>query len=349
MIHRTATALALLASTLPVAAFAAPPAQVEVNRSAPAELTVRWASSDPVDVLVANRADADPAKATLVSARDRDGRHTIAGTAATAPRSYIVLRNARTGETTVAAERLVPLDGGSNFRDIGGYPAADGRHVRWGRIYRSGGQPLLTPVDLDRVKGLGLAHLVDLRSDEERVLAPTRIDGVAYTAIGYSMAHLNIAGGVEATYRNLPEMLAPHLREVFAKLLRSEQPLVYNCSAGQDRTGFVTAMVLSALGTPRETIIADYHLSTALRRPENEMPKITPEVAASNPVAAMFAHYQQGPQARPAPLKSADGTPFLAAALDEIEKKWGSVDAYLDKEAGVSAQDIARLRQLYTE
>ncbi|MDB5724801.1 MAG: protein tyrosine/serine phosphatase [Novosphingobium sp.] len=345
---RFTSLLAIVIGLASATAYAAPPADAVVERGAAGELVVHWTSSDPVDVLMSDRADAQPGKAALVAARDHDGRETIASSSA--PRSYFTLRNSRTGETTHVAERLIPLEAGSNFRDIGGYPAAEGKHIRWGMIYRSGGTPLLTAADLDRVHALGLTNMVDLRSDEERILAPTRIDGVAYTAVGYSMAKLDVAGGMETTYKGLPTMMAPQLRQIFAKLLRSEQPLAYNCSAGQDRTGFVTAIVLTALGVPRETIVADYHLSTKYRRPEFEMPRLDPAAHRGDPVATMFASFQDNPQARKArPLMTADGTPFLAFALTEIEAKWGSVGGYLTSEIGLSKADVSRLRALYTE
>ena len=344
---QTAVALCLGLSMATPSALAAPPSDASVERDAAGRLVVRWSSADPVDVLVADRASAPASLARLVLAKDRDGGETIADPGA--PRSYLLLRNARTGETTQVAERLVPLVGGSNFRDIGGYSVAGGRHVRWGMIYRSGGSPLLTDADLSRVGGLQLANMVDLRSDEERVLAPTRIDGVPYAAVGYSMSRLGVSGGMETAYRAMPKMLAPHLRLIFAKLLRGEGPLVYNCSAGQDRTGFTTALVLSALGASPETILADYHLSTTYRRPENEMPRIDPALAANNPTAAMFASYQRMPNARPQPLKTAEGKAFLSFALEEINAKWGSVDGYLKQEIGIGPAEIRRLRAAYTE
>jgi len=351
MIRKTALvsllAMALATVCTPVCAIAKAPVDASIERTAEGQLAIRWSSPDPVDVLVSESAAAPIKAAKLVSARDPDGSHVIS--APGLAREYVILRDVRTGETTRVAERLIPLEAGSNFRDIGGYPAAGGRHVRWGMIYRSGGTPLLTEGDQARIKGLGLTEMIDLRSDEERVLAPTRIDGVPYAAVGYSMARLNIAGGMEQTYRTMPVMLAPQLRLIFAQLLRGAGPLAYNCSAGQDRTGFTTALVLSALGTPRDTIIADYHLSTAYRRPEFEMPKIDPAMAATSPIAAMFASFQRGPTRLPQPLKTADGKAFVSFALEEIEGKWGSVDGYLKAELGVGPAEIRRLRALYTQ
>jgi protein-tyrosine phosphatase len=321
------------------------------TRTAPGEVTVTWTDADPVDIFVSNDPAAKPDRMKLLSKADRDGRESFA--VAPSERPYLLLKDSRSGQSLRVAERLLPLEQGSNFRDIGGYPAAGGKHVRWGRIFRSGGQPLLNAADLEQIRTLGLAHLVDLRSSEERVLAPSRIEGVPYQAIGYSMSSLLKGpnpGNGEGVYRTMPTMLAPHLRMVFRDLLSGDGAVAYNCSAGQDRTGFVTAMILTALGVPRDVIVTDYHLSTGYRRPEWEMPRIDPAAHGNDPVAKMFAGYQQNPAAaKPQPLKTAEGTAFLAFAFDEIERKWGSVDAYLAQEAGVSKLDIAALRARYLE
>jgi protein-tyrosine phosphatase len=349
--NRTSWAtVAILALLMPVAAIAAPPAGAVAERTADGQLAVSWTSTGPVDVLLAEQPGASAAQARLVSPRDADGKYLAADS--TAPRSYFILRDARTGEVTRVAERLLPLEGGSNFRDIGGYATASGRHVRWGMIYRSGGTPMLTAADLSRIEGLGLAQMVDLRSSEERVIAPSRIEGVPYTAVGYSMMTLlsNAGRSSEDTYRAFPRMLAPQIREIFASLLSRQAPLAYNCSAGQDRTGFTTAVVLTALGVPQATIETDYHLSTLYRRPENEMPKLSPAMQETSPVAAYFGRALGDPVVRkPQPLKTADGTSYLSFALDEVRKNWGSVEGYLAAEAGVSKADLVRLRAAYTE
>lgn len=323
-----------------------------VVRSAAGKLDVRWQAAGPVDVYVADRAETPLSAARLVSGADADGRAEVA----TAPyaRVYVLLRDRADRSVVEAAERLLPLQQGSNFRDVGGYPAAGGKTVRWGLIYRSGASPMLTDADLAQVRALALRNLVDLRSDEERQLAPTKIDQVAYNAWGYSMAAMMPAGtplkNGGALYRNFPTFFAPQLRILFGILKRKEGPVAYNCSAGQDRTGFATAMVLSALGVPRATIRQDYDISTALRQPQYELPKIDPALYPANPVAQMFARFQSGPRANVAePLHEADGSLFLDAAFDEIERKWGSVDAYLEKEVGLTKADIAVLRRTYLQ
>jgi protein-tyrosine phosphatase len=326
----------------------------EVLRPTPDQLSIRWADADPVDIYQGDQPGFPLKGATPLVRQTTTGTYTLKHVDTV--RRYFILVDTRDHRTIEVAERLVPLAQGSNFRDVGGYVGAGGRHVRWGLIYRSGGQPMLTAADLDIVHGLNISQLVDLRSSEERVIAPTKITGVPYTAVGYSMAEvMRGPNGQQLTnsadvYRKFPYLLAPQLKIVFAHLLHEQTPIAYNCSAGQDRTGFVTAMILSALGVPFDTIVADYHLSTTYRRPEFEMAPINPALAASDPVAGMFAQYQKSPQWKVAqPLKGPDGAPFLKGAFDEITEKWGSVDAYLAKEAGVGPTEIAALRKLYLE
>jgi len=344
---------------LPLALALAGPAHAltaeKAERAADYRVVVTWTDPDPVDVYVSDRPDAPISAAKLVAAKTRDGRAEYAAPAGSRP--YFLLRDGGDGTVTRLAERALPLQQGSNFRDLGGYPAAGGKRVRWGRIYRSGATAMLTDADLMMIKALGLADMVDLRSSEERSLAPSRVSGVRYTAVGYSMTGLMPQGGglpgdgqMHAVYRRMPDLLAPQLKALFEELLAGDGAVAYNCSAGQDRTGFATAMVLSALGTPRETILADYHLSTTYRRPEFEMPKFDAATQAANPVAAMFGRFQQDPAYRtPRPLVDSQQKSLIEFALAEVETRYGSVDAYLDKELGVSAADVAKLRAMYLE
>jgi protein-tyrosine phosphatase len=342
----------LAVASLSLSTVSAEISGAQVARPGPDTLNVTWSSPNAIDVYESDAASADSSNAHLDVRGSKTGAYTLDHAGLT--RRYFILVDERDHQSIRVAERLIPLAQGSNFRDIGGYPAAAGKHVRWGLIYRSGAQPMLNEADLGEVRELRLAQLVDLRSDEERVLAPTRIDGVPYTAVGYSMMQLMPANRTKPIrngsdlYRRFPERFAPQLKIIFADLLGSRAPIVYNCSAGQDRTGFTTAMILSALGVPRETIYADYLLSTTYRKPEFEMPPIDAAAHPGNPVAQMFAQYHKQP-AQPQPLVDAQGRPFLTGAFEEIEAKWGSVDNYLQQEIGLTPSDVTHLRFLYLE
>ncbi|MEL0209974.1 MAG: tyrosine-protein phosphatase [Novosphingobium sp.] len=185
---------------------------------------------------------------------------------------------------------------------------------------------------------------------------PTRLNGIRYTAIDYSMTSMMPTMSVPGAssmydlYRTMPTFFAPHFKLVFDDLLRRKGPIMYHCSAGQDRTGVTTAVVLSALGVPRDVIVEDYHLSTQFRRPAFEMPPISPAMAEANPVARMFAGYQKAPGAdKPAPLKTSDGRAYLEGAFAEIDARWGSVDNYLVSEVGLTREQLKEIRRFYTE
>jgi protein-tyrosine phosphatase len=346
-----AALLATAAVNVHADGLAAPMAE----RASPTTVAVRWSGNNPIDVYVSNRPDAPLTKATLVSRADKDGNHVV--TVTSNERPYFLLHDSRARQTLRVAERALPLEQGSNFRDLGGYAAVGGKHVKWGTIFRSGGTPLLTPADLEQVNQLHLREMFDLRSSEERVLSPTRIAGIRYSSVGYSMTSMfdersatDAFRDIGAAYRRFPTQFAAQAREVFASLLRGNAPLAYNCSAGQDRTGFVTATVLSALGVSREVIYQDYHLSTVYRRPQYEMPKIDVAAHPGNPVATLFAQYQTDPKyAQPTPLYDPERKPLLSFAFEEIEKRWGSMDGYLAQEIGLKSDDIANLRARYLE
>jgi protein-tyrosine phosphatase len=342
----------LLSWAAPALALEAP----AVERPAPDRIEVRWQGSDPVDVYVADRPDAPLAAARRLASGDRDGDLVTPWTEPGRP--YVILKDTRDGSEARTAERLLPLERGSNFRDLGGYPAADGRRVRWGRIYRTGATPMLSDADFAYVSRLGLAEDIDLRSSEEREMAPDRVPdrtGARYFAKDYPAAQLfsripaQGRGAPASPYRTWLTELAPQYREIFRSLLRGEGATAFHCSAGQDRTGVAAALVLSALGVPRDVILADYHLSTKDRRPEYEMPKIDPAAYPNNAAAAFFAKAQAGGPHPPKPLYDASGASLLDQTFDEIDKRWGSVDAYLDQELGVGPNEIARLRAMYLE
>jgi protein-tyrosine phosphatase len=322
-----------------------------VERKGPDAVVITWAGHGPVDVLEAKDRRFDISSAKVLATDITMGELPVAQVGTV--RRYYILRDQVDHTLVHVAERVLPLEQGSNFRDIGGYRTKDGRHTRWGLVYRSGAQPMLTSSDLDQVRALGLNQLVDLRSSEERVIAPSRIMGVPTTAFGYTMADLIKTAaprnGVDL-YRKFPLFLAPELRVVFASLLRSDAPIAYNCSAGQDRTGFTTAMILSALGVPRDVIISDYLLSMQYRHPEFEMPELNAAEHPNDPVVKMFAAYRSRPNWKtPDRLVDDQGRPFLTGAFAEIEEKWGSVDTYLAQEIGLRPVDINRLKAVYLE
>jgi protein-tyrosine phosphatase len=251
--------------------------------------------------------------------------------------------------TQAQQDRFTPMDGGRNFRDLGGYRTADGHMVKRGVMYRSGSLGSLTPQGQQTLAGLHIASIIDLRSNDERAQDTNDLTaefGQGYWFRDYGMSHGDMAkifgaGGVPTAesmtammsqvYRTLPKEQAPSYREMFARLAAGKEPLVINCTAGKDRTGIASALVLTALGVPYETVKQDFLLS-------NDAPGMNTLTGAL-----------PGPLAKlpPEVLKPLSGVEpeYLDTAFAQIKQDYGSVESYLQKELAVGPNEVAALRR----
>jgi len=169
----------------------------------------------------------------------------------------------------------VELEGCFNFRDLGSYHTADGRRMRGGQVFRSDGLQHLTESDLKKLREeVGLTTVIDLRS-------PVEVEEIGIGPIGEhaEIVHVPLfrqtSSDVDRVRRsaftmpdNMGELYFLMLTfarepivEVVHRLARSEAPTVFHCAAGKDRTGVISALLLSLLGVPHETIVADYAFS----------------------------------------------------------------------------------------
>ncbi|MEJ2457412.1 MAG: tyrosine-protein phosphatase, partial [Novosphingobium sp.] len=256
------------------------------------------------------------------------------------------------GHTTVVAERVLPLQQGSNFRDVGGYVTKDGKTVRWDKAFRSGAMPLLTDADYALIGQLHIDSVVDLRSIEEREGAPDLVDdrtGALFIANDYSLKPLMARfskGNGENMYSGMEKMLAPQFRSLFRRLIADEGAVIYHCSAGQDRTGIATALLYDVLGVDRETILRDYHLSTELRRPQWEMPQVDPKDYPDNPIVQMYMAHGKDQPMKANPLYTPSGASYLAQFFTYLDRTYGGSEGYLKQALGMTDADIAKLRSV---
>jgi protein-tyrosine phosphatase len=324
---------------------------IEVTRIDDDYVAVRWQDTDPVDIFLSATPIANVG-GTPLSAKDRSGETKIKS--AVGQRLYVIIRDRGDKSLSVAAERLLPLQQGSNFRDLGGYTGAGGKTIRWGRIYRSGALPLLTERDNRLLGSLGIGTIVDLRSLEEREVAPTQLDdatGALFVSNDYSIKPLFrdwAAMPQSNMYADFGKRFAPQYRSIFRRLLADDGAVLYHCSAGQDRTGVASALILSALGVDRNVILADYHKSTEWRRPQWELPALDPADHPDNPIVQYYAAASKRPGgAKAEPLYTKDGQSHLAQFFAFIDTEYGGVAPFLQKELGIDPADIAQLRKLY--
>ena len=256
-----------------------------------------------------------------------------------------------------SSARLLPLQGGVNFRDLGGYETSDGRLVRRGLLYRSGTMTGLTASDYEYLRTLNIEVVADFRSTEERLREPTRWPGDAEAPrrlerdyelqFGEVLAVMRDAPTPAAAraafasfYRELPKQFQMQYRQMFDELLAGNAPLAFNCSAGKDRTGVAAALILTALGVPRERVMDDYLLSN-----KHYKPKPMSAAATDDPTARLFSRLP------PDVIQVFMGveSSYLDAAFAGMADEFGSVDKYLEEGLGLDAADREKLRRSYTE
>ena len=172
--------------------------------------------------------------------------------------------------TDVPERRRITLAGPINFRDLGGYPTADEKRVRWGRVFRSDSLGPVTEEDATHLtEELGLLTVVDLRSTKEvqeegrGALVNARVDY-------HHLPLFEVVSGQKRVWPDtLHELYRGLLRDAIgqvSKVLRviaeaESHPVVFHCVAGKDRTGVVAAVLLGLLGVSEDDIVADYALT----------------------------------------------------------------------------------------
>jgi protein-tyrosine phosphatase len=257
--------------------------------------------------------------------------------------------------------RVLALEGGCNFRDIGGYRTDGNRMVRWGRVYRTGVLSYFTQKDRHALLRLGVHAICDLRRAEEREREPTRWPDSAAQALQWDDGHTTptirafaanrpptAAGMFDAMvdlYRALPAWMGGRIGGMFECLANAKAPLVVHCAAGKDRTGVAIAVLLRSLGVPTETIFEDYLLTNNAGNFEQF---IRTRHAAHLGLADAHHPLLAMPEDVRRVLFSADAS-FLEAALEQIDALPGGLDGYLEQTARVTPATLERVRDLMVE
>jgi protein-tyrosine phosphatase len=238
--------------------------------------------------------------------------------------------------------RHLALQGASNFRDLGGYPTADGRLTRWRHIFRSNHLGQLTARDIDIVRGLGVRSAFDFRGVEERAsgvcgvreitVHSLPIEPTVVAALRAQLANGTLTAPVALeimrdSYRNYVRHNTHSFRALFGHLLEDRAPLVIHCTAGKDRTGFACALILHALGVPDETIAEDYLLTNRFYRRD-------PSAAAELPEDVRDAVGCVEPS-------------YLDAGFEAVRTEYGDLETYLRDGLKLGTSERTALKARY--
>ena len=257
-----------------------------------------------------------------------------------------------------ARRRHAGMQGAPNFRDLGGYATEDGGRVRWGLFFRSDDLSELSDADLERMRELGIRLVCDFRGPDERAAAPDRLPAadppeIALLEIsdpsfsGQALRESITSGDAEVDLRALlieanrlfATRFAPQYAAMFERITQpANLPALLHCTAGKDRTGFASALVLRTLGVPMQAVVEDFLLTNAYTAQKIERTLWTIRLVS------LF-------RADPERIRPALGVEpaYLEAAFGAIDAGWGSFDAYRREALGLDDARLADFRELALE
>lgn len=271
------------------------------------------------------------------------------------------------------AIKRIELEGMPNTRDLGGMPTKDGRHIRYQRLLRSGDLFNATAEGENVLRDrYHLEKVIDLRTAEERSQRPDRVmEGVSYLhlpileekTLGITRERESdrnvidqvifgmLDGSVtaeSASEKYMQNMYASFLQNEFARkqyrrffeelLQETGGSILWHCTAGKDRAGLAAVLLLHALGVDEELILSDYLKVNEFSRPVVEL-------------QGQLAVERTGKEeARIVVEKLFSVEPsYLEAVYGEINRDYGSMEAFLERQMGLDAEKRKRLQDLYLE
>lgn len=230
----------------------------------------------------------------------------------------------------------------SNFRDLAAH-VPQAYALKRHRLFRSDHLGALNEQDAQQIRGLGIRRVLDFRGVGERASAacvvpdvtvhslsiePTIVQKLSeLLAAGTELSEDDVVALMQDTYRGFVRGSTHRFAEFFAHLLESDEPTVFHCTAGKDRTGFAAALVLHALEGPEDVVMFDYlHTNDRLR----------PPVPGALPPQVARVLYRVQPE-------------FLQAALEAVRADYGDIETYLREGLRLGPAERARLRELYRD
>jgi protein-tyrosine phosphatase len=247
------------------------------------------------------------------------------------------------GVRVTQPDRRIPLRNCANLRDVGGYPAGDGRTTRWRTLLRSGSLHFAGEAAAQTLADYGVRTVLDLRTREEADQAPSPPLAQATLTRRLSLIAEGARGldpRLDAVYRYLIDERGDAIGQVISMLAApGALPALVHCSAGKDRTGIVVGLALSAVGVPDEIVAEDYGLSAVYLGPRT--PQIISQIRASvglggNPAAQDYGDLLDSPAG------------LFRQVLGWVRDAGGGTVAGYLQDHGVAPAELAALRENLT-
>lgn len=235
-------------------------------------------------------------------------------------------------------ERHIAFECLHNFRDLGGYRAAGGRTVRWGRLFRSDSLGKLQGRDWDRFLALGVRTVIDLRHpwEVERSGRVPPYQGLVYRNLSVEHRPYDQAGlepDVEPArfladrYTEAAHDGVKELRSALEIVADDTAPLVFHCHSGKDRTSLLAMLILTLIGVHEDDIVADFALT------ESATERLVAEWHADYPhLTLKWPAYGRAP------------AEIMRLFLADLNTRYGSVHGYAAEQLGVDDDLVAALR-----
>lgn len=259
--------------------------------------------------------------------------------------------------------KLIGIQNGRNFRELGGYKTVSGQTIKYNKLLRTGNLADLSSSDLELLQKHGVKYDVDFRTEKEKNDHPDRVpEGAKYVFDPvFSDDLTNASKGIFALEENAekdPEFGFKHMffayedmingqtaqkayRKFFDLLLTNDKDknaLLFHCTAGKDRTGFGALLILSALGVPFTTIKYDYTLTNITTK--SFIDAMLKQAAADGSSKRVLQSIKDIQSVYPE---------YLDHAVHVLNQQYGGINEYLRSTMKLSSSDIMDLRRIYLE
>jgi protein-tyrosine phosphatase len=257
------------------------------------------------------------------------------------------------GDASLLEKRHLEFEGTVNFRDLGGVKTTEGRTVKLGKIYRSDHLAGLETREFDKFNALQIGTVYDLRTNHEiknkedhlpqhvkYLHTPTVEDNegeIVKLRDKVINGEISEKQAVEETVRFYEDAVTVHagsLKTIIQDITASEEPVLYHCSAGKDRTGIVSALILSILRVDRQTIVNEYMLSNYYRKDKAEK---------TLGKAKLGKIIKRKMDLKAVEVFTTVDESFINATFNAIDKTYGGIEPFIQNQLGIDPATRQRL------